>query len=46
MVYAAMEAAAVGFTLGLSREEIERGIAGYQVVGRRGAVTVTKKQWG
>ena len=43
MVYAAMEAAAVGFTLGLSREEIERGIAGYQVVGRRGAVTVTKK---
>jgi len=43
MVYAAMEAAAVGFTLGLSQEEIERGIAGYQVVGRRGAVTVTEK---
>lgn len=43
MVYAAMEAVAVGFTLGLSQEEIERGIAGYQVVGRRGAVTVTEK---
>lgn len=43
MVYAAMEAAAVGFTLGLNQEEIERGIAGYQVVGRRGAVTVTEK---
>ena len=43
MVYAAMEAAAVGFTLGLSREEIERGIASYQVVGRRGAVTSTEK---
>lgn len=43
MVYAAMEAAAVGFTLGLSQEEIERGIANYQVVGRRGAVTVTEK---
>ena len=42
MVYAAMEAAAVGFTLGLSREEIERGIANYQVVGRRGAVTMTE----
>lgn len=43
MVYAAMEAAAVGFTLGLSREEIERGIASYQVVGRRGTVTSTEK---
>ncbi|MGN0982013.1 MAG: UDP-N-acetylmuramoyl-tripeptide--D-alanyl-D-alanine ligase [Candidatus Limivicinus sp.] len=43
MVYAAMEAAAVGFTLGLSPEEIERGISAYQVVGRRGAVTVTEK---
>ena len=43
MVYAAMEAAAVGFTLGLSREEIERGIASYRVVGRRGAVTSTEK---
>lgn len=43
MVYAAMEAAAVGLTLGLSQEEIERGIAAYQVVGRRGAVTVTEK---
>lgn len=43
MVYAAMEAAAAGFTLGLSPEQIERGIAGYQVVGRRGAVTATGK---
>ena len=42
MVYAAMEAAAVGFTLGLSPEEIESGIACYQVVGRRGAVAVTE----
>ena len=42
MVYAAMEAAAVGFTLGLSQEEIARGIAAYRVVGRRGAVTVTE----
>lgn len=42
MVYAAMEAAAVGFTLGLSPEEIARGIASYRVVGRRGAVTVTE----
>lgn len=42
MVYAAMEAAAVGFTLGLSPAEIARGIASYQVLGRRGAVTVTE----
>lgn len=42
MVYAAMEGAAAGFVLGLSDEEIERGIAQYKVVGRRGAVTVTE----
>jgi len=41
MVYAALEGAAVGFTLGLGDKEIERGIAQYKVVGRRGAVTAT-----
>ncbi len=38
LVYAAMEAAAVGMSLGLSEEEIARGIAAYKVMGRRGAV--------
>ena len=38
MVYAALEGAAVGFALGLSDEEIERGIAAYETVGRRGAI--------
>lgn len=41
MVYAALEAAALGFALGLSDEEIENGIASYEVVGRRGAVSDT-----
>lgn len=38
LIYAAMEAAAAGMTLGLSQEEIARGIAAYKVMGRRGAV--------
>ena len=41
MVYAALEGAAVGFVMGLSDEEIERGIAAYKTVGRRGVVTDT-----
>lgn len=41
MVYAALEAAAVGFVMGLSDEEIEAGIAAYETVGRRGVVTDT-----
>ncbi len=41
MVYAALEGAAVGLVLGLSEEEIARGIASYETVGRRSAVTVT-----
>lgn len=41
MVYAALEAAAVGFVLGLSDKEIEAGIAAYETVGRRGVVTDT-----
>lgn len=35
MVYAALEGAAVGFILGLSDEEIVRGISRYEPVGRR-----------
>ncbi len=35
MVYAALEGAAVGIVLGLSDEEILRGIAAYEPVGRR-----------
>ena len=35
MVYAALEGAAVGFVLGLSDEEIIRGIERYEPVGRR-----------
>ncbi len=38
LVYAALEAAAVGMSLGLSEEEIAAGIASYQVMGRRGAL--------
>ena len=38
LIYAAMEAAAVGMSLGLSKEEIAQGIASYKVVGRRGDV--------
>ena len=43
LIYAAMEAAAVGMTLGLTDEEIARGIAAYEVVGRRGAVWTGEK---
>ncbi len=41
MVYAAAEGAAVGFAMGLSCDEIKKGIAAYKTVGRRGAVTDT-----
>ena len=41
MVYAALEGAAVGFVLGLSDEEIARGVAAYETVGRRSALTET-----
>ncbi len=41
MVSAALEGAAVGIAMGLIDEEIERGIASYETVGRRGAVTKT-----
>lgn len=41
MVYAALEGAAVGMAMGLTDAEIEQGIAAYETVGRRGAVTDT-----
>lgn len=41
MVYAALEGAAAGIAMGLTDAEIERGIAAYETVGRRGAVTDT-----
>ncbi len=41
MVYAALEGAAVGMLLGLSDREIAEGIARYETVGRRSAVTET-----
>ena len=41
MVYAALEGVAVGIAMGLSDEEISQGIASYETVGRRGAVTDT-----
>jgi len=41
MVYAALEGAAVGFEMGLSDEEIIRGIGHYETVGRRAAVVDT-----
>ena len=41
MVYAALEGAAVGFLMGLSDEEIAEGIAAYETVGRRAAVSDT-----
>lgn len=41
MVYAALAAAAVGFSLGLTDDEITSGIAAYHTVGRRGAVCDT-----
>ena len=41
MVYAALAGAAVGMAFGLTDEEIAAGVAAYQTVGRRGAVTET-----
>ena len=41
MVYAALEGAAVGFTYGMTAEEIKRGIESFEAVGRRLAVTKT-----
>ena len=41
LVYAALEAAAVGMEMGLSDDEIARGISSFAVVGRRGAVIRT-----
>ena len=41
MVYAALEGAAVGMVLGLSDREIAAGVAAYETVGRRSAVTET-----
>ena len=43
MVYAALAGAAVGFVLGLTDEEIISGVARYETVGRRSAVTETGK---
>ena len=41
MVYAALEGAAVGLWFGLTDAEIAAGVAAYETVGRRGAVTDT-----
>ena len=41
MVYAALEGASVGFLLGLSEGEIERGITHYRTVGRRLSIVDT-----
>ena len=43
LVYAALEGAAVGMELGLTDEEIVRGIASFRTVGRRSAVIRTGK---
>ena len=43
LVYAALEAAAVGLETGLTDEEIVRGIASFVTVGRRAAVVRTEK---
>lgn len=43
MVYAALEGAAVGAAMGLSDEEIVRGIAAYEPVGRRARLVETGK---
>lgn len=43
LVYAALEGAAVGSVMGLSDEEIIRGISAYQTVGRRSAVCHTDR---
>ena len=41
MVYAALMGAAVGLELGLTDEQIARGVAGYETVGSRGRVVDT-----
>ncbi len=41
MIYAALEGAAVGMEMGLSDEEIIRGIGAYETVGRRAALVDT-----
>lgn len=41
MVYAALAGTAVGMALGLTDEEIQAGVAAYETVGRRAAVTDT-----
>ena len=41
LVYAALEGAAVGIEMGLSDEEISRGISNFEIVGRRAAVVKT-----
>ena len=41
MIYAALEGAAVGLLMGLSDEEIVRGVATFETVGRRAAVCDT-----
>ena len=43
LVYAALEAAAVGMEMGLTDEEIAGGIASFEIVGRRSAVVRTGK---
>ena len=43
MIYAALEGAAVGLSLGLSEKEIQEGIANYETVGRRAALLNTGK---
>lgn len=43
LVYAALEGAAVGMEMGLTDEEIARGIAAFKTVGRRSAVIHTGK---
>lgn len=42
MVYAALEGAAVGIAMGLTPEEIIRGVAAFETIGRRAAVTETE----
>ena len=42
LVYAALEGAAVGMEMGLTDEEIARGIASFETVGRRSAVIHTE----
>ena len=41
MIYAALEGAAVGLVMGMTDAEIAAGIAAYQTVGRRSAITDT-----